>query len=117
MESLAHEVGCTIFIEIGPDPVLVKMGRQCLPSKANFEWIPSLDNGRMNKDGDSGFTPVYEVYFSNRYAYSEVERFAPTFEFYYNNIFEYKQKTFRWNVNRFFSLVTAENDSLAESIT
>ena len=55
MESLAHEVGCDIFIEVGPDPVLVKMGRQCLQSKANFEWIPSL-----NKDDTEGGVTIEE---------------------------------------------------------
>ncbi|MEW6234620.1 MAG: type I polyketide synthase [Candidatus Omnitrophota bacterium] len=43
MEALQRR-GCTIFIEIGPNPVLLGMGRQCLPENAGT-WLPSLRRG------------------------------------------------------------------------
>jgi amino acid adenylation domain-containing protein len=39
-----YEQGCTVFVEIGPDPVLSGMGRQCLPEGA-AAWLPSLKKG------------------------------------------------------------------------
>jgi len=45
MEALAN-MGCTAFLEIGPQPVLVKMGRRCLPASPQFEWLTSLQPGR-----------------------------------------------------------------------
>jgi malonyl CoA-acyl carrier protein transacylase len=40
MESTARR-GCTAYIEIGPKPVLLGMGRQCLSDSAAM-WLPSL---------------------------------------------------------------------------
>uniref|UniRef100_UPI0026132A92 SDR family NAD(P)-dependent oxidoreductase n=1 Tax=Crocosphaera sp. TaxID=2729996 RepID=UPI0026132A92 len=40
METL-HEQGCKIFLEIGPKPILLGMGRQCLAEDGEI-WLPSL---------------------------------------------------------------------------
>ena len=44
MRTLADR-GCEIFLEIGPSPTLVGMGRRCLPGD-NYTWLPSLRPGR-----------------------------------------------------------------------
>ncbi|MGF2039365.1 MAG: type I polyketide synthase [Nostoc sp. CmiVER01] len=46
MQTL-HEQGYEIFIEIGPSPVLLGMGRQCLPEN-NQVWLPSLRKKHSN---------------------------------------------------------------------
>jgi acyl transferase domain-containing protein/acyl-CoA synthetase (AMP-forming)/AMP-acid ligase II/acyl carrier protein len=45
MATLWHHKGCEIFVEIGPTPVLLGMGRQCLPESAKI-WLPSLCKGK-----------------------------------------------------------------------
>ncbi len=40
METL-HQQGIDIFVEIGPQPTLLGMGRQCLPPEVGV-WLPSL---------------------------------------------------------------------------
>ena len=44
MQKLA-DCGCEIFLEIGPGPTLVGMGRRCLPEES-LAWLPSLRPGR-----------------------------------------------------------------------
>ncbi|MDQ2873909.1 MAG: acyltransferase domain-containing protein, partial [Actinomycetota bacterium] len=44
MTSL-HELGYSLFVEIGPRPVLLGMGRRCLPDDAGV-WLPSLRKNR-----------------------------------------------------------------------
>jgi acyl transferase domain-containing protein/SAM-dependent methyltransferase len=45
MESL-HREGYTIFVEIGPHPTLLGMGRRCLPDlEGTGAWLPSLRQG------------------------------------------------------------------------
>jgi len=44
MESL-HQQGTEIFLEIGPQPTLLGMGRRCLPEEVGL-WLPSLRKGR-----------------------------------------------------------------------
>jgi acyl transferase domain-containing protein/acyl carrier protein len=39
-----HAQGYELFVEIGPHPVLVGMGRQCLPEETGV-WLPSLRRG------------------------------------------------------------------------
>jgi acyl transferase domain-containing protein/NADPH:quinone reductase-like Zn-dependent oxidoreductase/NADP-dependent 3-hydroxy acid dehydrogenase YdfG len=39
------ESGCDIFLEFGPSPVLLAMGRQCT-TKTNALWLPTLRAGR-----------------------------------------------------------------------
>ncbi|WP_193200202.1 type I polyketide synthase [Nostoc sp. MG11] len=39
-----HQQGYEIFLEIGPLPILLGMGRQCLPSGVGV-WLPSLRQG------------------------------------------------------------------------
>nr|AMB48441.1 polyketide synthase [Nostoc sp. CAVN2] len=43
MQTLNKEGNC-IFLEIGPKPILLGMGRQCLPADAGV-WLPSLRPG------------------------------------------------------------------------
>ncbi|MEM1168616.1 MAG: type I polyketide synthase [Cyanobacteria bacterium P01_H01_bin.35] len=43
MKSL-HEQGCELFLEVGPKPILLGMGRQCLPEGLGL-WLPSLRPG------------------------------------------------------------------------
>ena len=42
-----HQEGCEIFLEIGPKPTLLGMGRQCLPEDVGT-WLPSLRPGQSN---------------------------------------------------------------------
>ena len=44
MQSLAS-LGIDAFIEIGPSPVLLGMGKHCLP-ESGAAWLPSLRSGR-----------------------------------------------------------------------
>jgi len=39
-----HALGCELFVEIGPAPVLAGMGTRCLPD-AGLLWTPSLRSG------------------------------------------------------------------------
>lgn len=43
VQALAEE-GCQVFIELGPQPVLVSMGKRCLPGETHL-WLPSLKKG------------------------------------------------------------------------
>ncbi|MCA9969272.1 MAG: type I polyketide synthase [Anaerolineales bacterium] len=42
-----HAEGCTHFLEIGPSPTLIGMGRRCLPDDAAV-WLASLRHDREN---------------------------------------------------------------------
>ncbi len=67
-----HAHGCTLFLEIGPNPTLSSMGMRCLPEGA-AAWLPSL---RQNKNDDEqtlaslgalychGLAPNWEVIFN-----------------------------------------------------
>ena len=44
METL-HAQGCNLFLEVGPHPTLLGMGRECLPEDAGI-WLPSLRKGK-----------------------------------------------------------------------
>jgi acyl transferase domain-containing protein len=46
MATLEAE-GCRVFVEIGPAPVLLGLGRQCLPAGAGL-WLPTLRRGRSD---------------------------------------------------------------------
>jgi len=39
-----HQEGAELFLEIGPKPILLGMGRQCLPEEVGV-WLPSLRPG------------------------------------------------------------------------
>jgi acyl transferase domain-containing protein len=41
----AEQEGCRIFVEVGPQPVLLGMGARCLPGSA-AAWVPSLRKDR-----------------------------------------------------------------------
>lgn len=43
--QLLADRGNTCFLEIGPRPTLLGMGRKCLP-KGLYSWLPSLKNGQ-----------------------------------------------------------------------
>merc|ERR1711872_1091575 len=47
METL-HKQGAEIFLEIGPKPVLLGMGRECLMGEKKL-WLPSLRSGKPNR--------------------------------------------------------------------
>jgi acyl transferase domain-containing protein len=40
MQTLA-DAGCTVFLEIGPNPVLLGLGRSCVDPEGAF-WLPSM---------------------------------------------------------------------------
>jgi acyl transferase domain-containing protein/acyl carrier protein len=42
-----HQEGSDIFLEIGPQPILLGMGRQCLPEDVGI-WLPSLRPGQAD---------------------------------------------------------------------
>lgn len=42
--STLRDLGCRLFVEIGPNPVLLGMGRRCLPEDG-CSWLPSLRSG------------------------------------------------------------------------
>ncbi|MBI2838244.1 MAG: SDR family NAD(P)-dependent oxidoreductase [Acidobacteria bacterium] len=42
-----HEQGFRLFVEIGPSPILLGMGRRCLPEDAGV-WLPSLRKGQSD---------------------------------------------------------------------
>ena len=44
VQTLA-DMGCRTFVEMGPKPVLLGMGRNCLPDIADALWLPSLRQG------------------------------------------------------------------------
>ena len=44
-----HELGCTIFIEIGPAPTLISLGKRCLPEDAGL-WLPSIKKERDDRE-------------------------------------------------------------------
>ncbi|MHB1132624.1 MAG: SDR family NAD(P)-dependent oxidoreductase [Chloroflexota bacterium] len=44
METL-HDAGCDVFLEIGPSPSLLAMGKRCLPDHVGT-WLPSLRAGQ-----------------------------------------------------------------------
>ena len=43
MKTLDQQ-GCNVFLECGPQPILLGMGRQCLPDETGV-WLPSLRSG------------------------------------------------------------------------
>ncbi|MGK7908956.1 MAG: type I polyketide synthase [Synechococcus sp.] len=47
METL-HAMGYQVYLELGPQPVLVGMGRYCLPADDRRLWLPSLRSGRQD---------------------------------------------------------------------
>ncbi|MEW6236329.1 MAG: type I polyketide synthase [Candidatus Omnitrophota bacterium] len=46
METL-RQSGCDLFLEIGPKPILLGIGRECLP-QAPLVWLPSLRQGQSD---------------------------------------------------------------------
>lgn len=42
---VAHAAGCNVFIEVGPTPVLVGMGKDCVPAP-EVRWLPCLRKGQ-----------------------------------------------------------------------
>ena len=46
MNTLSQQ-GCDVFLEIGPQPTLIGMGRKCLPDGTGA-WLPSLRRGQSD---------------------------------------------------------------------
>ena len=42
-----HELGCQLFLEVGPSPTLLSMGRRCWPEDSGT-WLPSLRKGQAD---------------------------------------------------------------------
>jgi len=59
MQCLAQQ-GVEIFIEIGPKPILLGMGRQCLPPDYSSLWLPSLRSEK--EDWQVLLTSLAELY-------------------------------------------------------
>jgi acyl transferase domain-containing protein/NADPH:quinone reductase-like Zn-dependent oxidoreductase/NADP-dependent 3-hydroxy acid dehydrogenase YdfG len=58
IQTLADS-GCDIFLELGPSPVLLPMGRQCI-KKSNTLWLPTLRPGR--DDWSESLTSLQTLY-------------------------------------------------------
>ena len=41
--------GCQVFVEIGPQPTLLGMGKQCLNDDDDRAWLPSVRRGRSER--------------------------------------------------------------------
>ena len=46
MQTL-HNSNCAIFLELGPSPTLIGMGKNCVPEETGT-WLPSLKRGRAD---------------------------------------------------------------------
>lgn len=58
MEALQQQ-GAEVFLECGPQPILLGMGRQCLPDNFGV-WLPSLRSGQ--EDWQQMLTSLGELY-------------------------------------------------------
>lgn len=84
--QILHQQGYDIFLEIGPKPVLLGMGQQCLPSNTAV-WLPSLRQGQ--DDWQQMLNTLAQLYvhgvtvdwseFNNGYCYNKVV--LPTYPF------------------------------------
>jgi len=54
-----HEMDYRLYLEVGPHPVLMGMGRQCLPDRGNV-WLPSLH--RQKNDWDQILDSLGQLY-------------------------------------------------------
>ncbi len=53
-----YQQGCELFVEVGPKPILLAMGRECLPGEAGA-WLPSL---RRDREWDTLLGSLSELY-------------------------------------------------------
>ena len=62
MDSIAalNQLGCTAFLEIGPNPTLLSMAQRCLPENDNLLWLPSLR--KNHNDWESMLASLGELY-------------------------------------------------------
>ncbi len=60
MQVLA-ERGCEIFLEIGPSPTLIGLGRRCL-EQDDYAWLPSLRPDRSRDDWQSMLESLGQLY-------------------------------------------------------
>ena len=61
MRTLKRD-GYTHFVEIGPSPVLLGLGRQCVEEPEQLAWLPSLRTGRT--DWEQMLASLGELYTS-----------------------------------------------------
>lgn len=54
-----HDLGCDVFVELGPKPVLSAMGRRCLPSATATTW---LTTGQATGQRAAFLTALAELY-------------------------------------------------------
>ncbi|WP_414514560.1 beta-ketoacyl synthase N-terminal-like domain-containing protein [Nostoc sp. PCC 9305] len=53
------ELGALVYLEVGPQPILLGMGRQCLPNRENI-WLPSLKKESNSQQMLSSLATLYE---------------------------------------------------------
>jgi hypothetical protein len=53
-----RELGCEVFVEVGPEPTLIKMGRQCVSDARDLAWVSSMDR---KEDAPASFEKAVEV--------------------------------------------------------
>ncbi|XXY45527.1 type I polyketide synthase [Sorangium sp. So ce269] len=41
-----RDLGCSVFLEVGPRPMLLALGQECLDEDSRLSWVPSLAAGR-----------------------------------------------------------------------
>jgi acyl transferase domain-containing protein/acyl carrier protein len=55
-----YDLGCTSFVEIGPNPTLISMAQRCLPDADALLWLPSLRKSKL--DWEVMLTSLGELY-------------------------------------------------------
>jgi myxalamid-type polyketide synthase MxaB len=55
-----HEAGYHVFLEVGPNPILLGMARRCEPTDVMDIWLPSLRSGR--DDWSQMFESLAQLY-------------------------------------------------------
>ena len=47
--------GCEVLVELGPQPLLVKMGRRCVETASDLVWVSSMKPPSADSSSDGGF--------------------------------------------------------------
>ena len=53
------EMGCTTFMEIGPQPILLNMSKRSCENAADFQWLASLSG---KKDPETFYQSLEKIY-------------------------------------------------------